>query len=396
MIDIQQLRKDTPGIAHCTHLNNAGASLQPAPVIQAVQEYLQEEALHGGYETAEARSKDLQDFYRTGARLLHTSSANLEFMSSGATEAYNKALSSIPLQRGDVILTTDDDYSSNQIAFLFLEKKQGVQIVRAAKQPEGGVDVNSMETLIKKHHPKLVAVTHVPTNSGLIQDVESIGQLCREQDIWYLVDACQSAGQMPLDVQKIGCDFLSATLRKWLRGPRGAGFLFTSDKVLQAGLEPVFPDLSGATWTEPNAYTLSDKATRFGYFEKNYALVVGSKVAMDYAINIGLESIAQRVQELADYTRQQLSALPGWRVLDLGKNKCGIVTAHYENKRPVHFNKALNAANINAGFARTYNAVIDFREKGVDWAMRVSPHYYNTREEIDHLIAVLQEVGGSH
>ncbi|MEZ4955665.1 MAG: aminotransferase class V-fold PLP-dependent enzyme [Saprospiraceae bacterium] len=198
-MDINSLRNDTPGTQHYIHLNNAGASLQPQPVIDAVQQYLTEEALHGGYETA-ARSvgghQRLLSVLRQPARLSQPD--HVEYMSSGATEAYNKALSSIPLISGDVILTTDDDYSSNQIAFLFLEKTVGVKIVRAAKLPVGGVDVDSVEKLIKKHHPKLVAVTHVPTNSGLVQDVESIGQLCKEHDIWYLVDACQSAGQMPL------------------------------------------------------------------------------------------------------------------------------------------------------------------------------------------------------
>lgn len=391
-MDINSLRIDTPGIQHHIHLNNAGASLQPQPVIDAVQEYLSEEALHGGYETAAARSHDIKGFYQFCAKLLGTKPDHVEFMSSGATEAYNKALSSIPLVSGDVILTTDDDYSSNQIAFLFLEKTHGVKIVRADKLSEGGVDVDSVEKLIKKHRPKLVAVTHVPTNSGLVQDVESIGQLCRAHDIWYLVDACQSAGQMPLDVEKIGCDFLSATLRKWLRGPRGAGFLYVSDKALKAGLEPIYPDLSGAMWTAANEYKSSQKAQRFGYFEKNYALLVGSKVAMDYALNLGLDNIENRVGELATYTRQRLAELPGWKVLDLGKKKCGIVTAHHEGTRPTHFEKALKAANINAGFARTFNAVIDFKEKGVDWAMRVSPHYYNTKEEVDVLIDALKTV----
>ncbi|MEZ4958141.1 MAG: aminotransferase class V-fold PLP-dependent enzyme [Saprospiraceae bacterium] len=391
-MDINSLRNDTPGTQHYIHLNNAGASLQPQPVIDAVQQYLTEEALHGGYETAAARSGDIKGFYQSCASLLGTQPDHVEYMSSGATEAYNKALSSIPLISGDVILTTDDDYSSNQIAFLFLEKTVGVKIVRAAKLPVGGVDVDSVEKLIKKHHPKLVAVTHVPTNSGLVQDVESIGQLCKEHDIWYLVDACQSAGQMPLEVDKIGCDFLSATLRKWLRGPRGAGFLYVSNKALKAGLEPVFPDLSGAMWTAANEYKSSQKAQRFGYFEKNYALLVGSKVAMDYALNLGLDNIENRVSELATYTRQRLAELPGWKVLDLGKNKCGIVTAHHERIRPTHFEKALKTATINAGFARTFNAVIDFTEKGVDWAMRVSPHYYNTKEEVDVLIDALKTV----
>ena len=296
-MNIQTLRNDTPGTNHHIHLNNAGASFPPTPVIKTVSNYLQEEALHGGYETADAKSDEINGFHAVSAELINARSENMVFTSS-ATESYNKALSSIPLKAGDSILTTDDDYSSNQIAFLFLEKRFGVKTIRAAKLPEGGVDPNSMEELVKKHRPKLVSVTHVPTNSGLVQDVETIGQICKEQDVWYLVDACQSAGQMPLDVEKIGCDFLSATMRKWLRGPRGAGFLFVSDKALQAGLEPFYPDLSGVDWTAADEYQFHQNAGRFGYWEKNYALMVGSKVAIEYAIQVGLKNIEKRVMEL--------------------------------------------------------------------------------------------------
>lgn len=390
-MNITQLRQDTPGTQFHKHLNNAGASLPTTPVLEAVQSFLKEEALHGGYEMMENKSEEINGFYRSCAQLINTTAKNIAFTSS-ATEAYNKALSAIPLHPGDTILTTDDDYSSNQIAFLFLQKKHGIKYVRAEKQPEGGVDVNSVEQLIKKHQPKLVAVTHVPTNSGLIQDVVSVGKLCQESGIWYLVDACQSVGQLPIDVQEIGCDFLSGTMRKWLRGPRGAGFLYASDRVLSEGLEPVFPDLSGADWNEPDDYEKSNTANRFEYFEKNYAILLGSKVAIEYAQNIGLKAIAERVGELADYTRSRLEELPGWRVLDQGRQKCGIVTAHHPNSSPADFSGPIAAANINLGFARTQNAVIDFQEKGVTWAMRVSPHYYNTKEEIDELITVLQKV----
>ena len=387
-MNIQQLRKDTPGTSFHIHLNNAGASLPPSPVTEAIQQYLTEEALHGGYEVAAERATEINGFYSVCAKMLNAKARNIAFAGS-ATEAYNKALSSIPLETGDVLLTTDDDYSSNQIAFLFLKKRFGIKVIRAAKLPEGGVDVQSVEELIKEHHPKLVAVTHVPTNSGLVQDVESIGQLCNAHEVWYLVDACQSAGQMPLDVDKIGCDFLSATMRKWLRGPRAAGFLYVSDRALDAGLEPIYPDLSGAEWTSANEYDYHNNAQRFGYWEKNFALMLGSKVAIEYAIDLGLENIEQQVNILAGYARTQIANLTGWQVLDKGKNKCGILTAHHRSGSPSTFSTALTNASINAGFARTTNAVIDFTEKEVDWALRVSPHYYNTREELDSLVQVL-------
>ncbi len=390
-MDVQTLRNDTPGCALHNHLNNAGASLQPSPVIQAVQEYLAEEALHGGYEVAAKHATDFAGFYDSTARLLNTQPQNLAYATS-ATDAYFRALSSIPFEPGDVLLTTDDDYVSNQIAFLYLQKRLKIKLLRAEKLPEGGVDPQSMKELINAHQPKLVAVAHVPTNSGLVQDVEAIGQLCREQDIWYLVDACQSAGQMPLDVAKIGCDFLSATTRKWLRGPRGAGFLYVSDLALGAGFEPAFPDMAGGVWVAPDHYEQEKSAKRFEQWEKNYALLLGSKVAIDYANNLGLEAIERAVTTLADYARTQLSSLPGVRVLDKGARKCGIVTAFFEGKNPTEVKKALDNANINAGIGTTINAQIDFTEKGVNWALRLSPHYFNTKAEIDQAIEVLAAI----
>ncbi len=390
-MDIQALRNDTPGCSLHTHLNNAGASLPPLPVSQVMHDYLTEESLHGGYEVAAKHAEDITGFYNATARLLNAQPCNIAFASS-ATDAYFRALSSIPFEPGDVLLTTDDDYVSNQIAFLFLQKRFKIKLVRAAKLPEGGVDPQSMEELMEKHQPKLVAVTHVPTNSGLVQDVEAIGQLCRDRDIWYLVDACQSAGQMPLDVAKIGCDFLAATMRKWLRGPRGAGFLYVSDLALGACFEPIFPDMAGAVWTSPDKYELEPSAKRYEQWEKNYALVLGSKLAMEYATNLGLAAIEKEVTGLAAYTRSQLSALPGVRVLDKGAWKCGIVTAHFDGKNPAEIKKALDGANIHAGIGTPINAQIDFTEKGVGWALRLSPHYYNTKNEIDRAIEVLSGI----
>lgn len=391
MLDIHSLRNDTPGCQFHNHLNNAGASLPPNPVIQAVQGYLEEEALHGGYEVAAAHAQDIAGFYEATAKLLNAKPHNIAYAGS-ATDAFFRALSSIPFEAGDVLLTTDDDYVSNQIAFINLQKRFKVKLLRAAKLPEGGVDPQSMKELMDEHCPKLVAVAHVPTNSGLVQDVETIGQLCAERDIWYMVDACQSAGQMALDVEKIGCDFLCATMRKWLRGPRGAGFLYVSDLALGAEYEPVFPDSSGGVWNAANDYKLEPTAKRYEQWEKNYALVLGAKTAIEYGMGLGLEQIEETVTDLASYTRAQLASLDGVRILDRGRKRCGIVTCHFDGKAPDQISKALKAANINAGIGTTVNAHIDFTEKGVNWALRLSPHYYNTKEEIDAAISVLRQI----
>lgn len=390
MLNIQQIRQETPACLNKIHLNNAGASLQPQVVVQSVLDYLQLEAETGGYETATLKTQEIQGFYSSVAQLLKTKPKNIAY-AHHATEAYNKALSSIPFERGDVLLTTDDDYASNQIAFLQLQNKLGIQVIRAAQLPEGGVDINSVEELIKKHQPKLIAVTHIPTNSGLIQDVYSIGQLCQQHDILYLVDACQSVGQLDLDVNKIHCDFLSATGRKYLRGPRGTGLLYVSDKVLTMNLEPNFLDMRSANWVAPFHYELSPTAQRFEYWECNYANLIGEKTAIEYALNIGLPEIEKRVLQLADYTRQQLAQHTDFQVLDRGSSLCSIVTIHHPKLEGAALKTKLFKKNINVSLAVKVAALLDFEQKGVDWALRVSPHYFNTEEEIDKLVAFLKK-----
>jgi selenocysteine lyase/cysteine desulfurase len=250
--EIEKFRGDTPGCVHRVHLNNAGAALMPFPVLNAIQEHLTFEARVGGYEAADLRHKEIEKFYHSAARLLNTRSRNIAF-TANATDSFCRAVSSIPFEKGDVILTTNEDYISNQILYLSFVKRFGIELVRVKSLESGVIDLEELEKNLKKT-PKLVAVTHVPTNSGLIQPIKEIGEMCRRYDTLYLIDACQSIGQLRLDVDELQCDFLSVTSRKFLRGPRGAGFLYISDRVLEDGFEPLFIDMRGADWVEADKY----------------------------------------------------------------------------------------------------------------------------------------------
>ncbi len=389
---IQQLRQETPGVAELIHLNNAGAALMPQQVLKAITDHLELEARIGGYEAAADQMRPLARFHMVLADFLNTRSRNIAY-SGSATDAYNKALSSIPFEEGDVLLTTQDDYVSNHIAFLQLQRLKKIELVVAPIDTSaGGVDLTAMQQLIKKHQPTLVAVTHIPTNSGLIQDVEAIGRMCKEVDSWYLVDACQSAGQLPLDVEKIHCDFLSATFRKFLRGPRGAGFLYVSDKALQAGLEPIYLDLHSARWTKEREYEVVNSAKRFELWERPHALILGGKAAVELAMDIGMPHIQERVQMLAHHTRERLGKLSGVRVLDQGPELGGIVTFHIPGQDPKLIKKQLQEQQINCSIVAYDSALYDFNRKGVKWALRVSPHYYNLEEEVEKLVHSLKGI----
>lgn len=390
-LDVEALRRDTPGCAERIHLNNAGAALPPRPVIEAVRDHLELEATIGGYEAADERADAIAAVYDAVARLVGARARNVAVVEN-ATAGFAQALSSIPFERGDAIVTTQNDYVSNQIQYLSLAKRLGVEIVRAGELPEGGVVPDDVRRLVRERRPRLVAVTHVPTNSGLVQPVAEVGRICREEGVLYLVDACQSAGQIPLDVEVIGCDFLSATARKFLRGPRGVGFLVVSDRALEAGLEPLFLDMRGAVWEDADRYRPVDDAKRFENWEFPYALVLGMGAAVTYARSHGVAALGARAARLADRAREALGRLDGVRVLDRGKRRCAIVTVALESHDPADVVARLVEEGINTNVSRREYAVLDFDAKGVRAAIRISSHAYNTEQEIDTMTRAVERI----
>jgi selenocysteine lyase/cysteine desulfurase len=392
-MDLAALRRDTPGTAERVHLNNAGAALQPRPVLDAVRDHLALEARIGGYEAADARAAQVESARGYLAELVGAEPGQIAFCEH-ATAAFAAALSSVPFKSGDALVTTRNDYVSNQLMYLSLERRLGIRVLKAPDAPEGGVDVTALEELVHKTRPRLVAVTHVPTNSGLVQDVASVGEICKRKDALFLLDACQSVGQMPIDVRDISCDFLSATARKFLRGPRGAGFLYVSGRALEAGLEPLFIDMRGADWTLEDLYQPAPDARRFETWEFAYALVLGLGAAARYALDVGIEPASQRAWQLAARAREALADLPGVRVLDRGRVRSAIVSAFVPGWDPPQLVRTLRERGINTSAIDRSYAVLDMDEKGVEGAIRISPHYYNTEGEVAAVVDALRELAG--
>jgi len=393
LIDITKVRADTPGCTQKIFLNSAGSSLMTKGVVNVMQSYQEKEMILGGYQTVPFFQHEIDAFYLHASALLHTLPANIAF-NFNATDAYAKAVSSIPFRLGDCILTTEDDYVSNYILFFSLQKRFGLQIVQCNTLPSGDIDMFDLETKMLKYRPVLVSVTHIPSNSGKIQDVEQIGHLCEKYDIWYIVDACQSAGQMDIDVTKIKCDFLSATGRKFLRGPRGTGLLYVSDKALAAGLEPLLIDMRGATWDTENSYKPSGSATRFELWEANYSNILGLSEAIRYAMSIGLENIRAYNLELCQLLKEQLQTIPDIRITEEGSQTGSIVTFTSDTKTLDEYKNTLDMANISYSVGYRHFALIDFNKKNVDWVIRFSPHYFNTTDEILQVGEILRKKWG--
>ncbi|SJZ49189.1 Selenocysteine lyase/Cysteine desulfurase [Chitinophaga eiseniae] len=395
--EIQRFREETAGTRHVIHLNNAGAGLMPDVVTQAQLDHISLESRIGGYEAAALQAEVVKAFYQQCALLLNCKPANIAFTAS-ATDSYTRALSAIPFEKDDVILTDRDDFVSNQIQFLSLQKRIGVRIVHINNAAVGGVDLNDLGEKLHHYRPRLLAITHIPTNSGLVQPVHEIAAIYSDYvkvhpgKTWYILDACQSAGQMKLDVKALQCDFLSMTCRKFLRGPRGTGALYIADSALQAGLEPMFIDMRGAEWTGKDSYQQQPDAKRFEDWEFAYSSVIGTKAAIEYCLQIGEERIWQQVRLMAAITREKLEAIDKVRVLDRGPEKGGLVTFHVEGSDPLHIVNGLLKRKINVVPSYRAFGLLDFDDKGVKWAVRASPHYYNTVEEIDAFIASLKEI----
>ena len=381
-------RAETPGAEQRIHLNNAGASLLPRRVYEAVTAHLARELVEGGYEAADAAEPEAERAYAALARLFGVAPRNVAVVESSTT-AFAQALASFDFAPGDVILTTRADYASNQIMFLSLAARRGVRLVRAEDLPAGGVDPDSVRRLIRRERPVLVSVSWIPTNSGLVQPAEAVGVVCEEEGVPYIVDACQAIGQMPVRVPALRCDFLAATARKFLRGPRGAGVLVVSDRALERGAHPLLVDMHGATWTDPDRFALADGARRFELWERSCASLLGLGEAAAYAEEVGLERARERAWALAAYARDRLAAVRGVRVLDRGPALGAIVTCEVEGRAGTALKLRLRELGINTSSPGRSDAVIDMDEKGAQSALRLSPHYFNTTGEIDRAVTAI-------
>lgn len=387
--DVARARRDTPGVAHVAHLNNAGAALPPTQVTEAVIAHLHREAEIGGYEAAAEAHEQVEHSYDAIARLIGCQTSEIAIVEN-ATRAWDMAFYGLSFAPGDRILTARSEYSSNVLAFLQVAARTGAVIEVVDNDESGQLSVSDLRRRLTDGtgRVKLVAVTHVPTQGGLVNPAEDIGLAAREAQVPYLLDACQSVGQLPLDVERIGCDFLSATGRKYLRGPRGTGFLYVRSS-LSEHVEPPFLDLHAATWTAPDRYEIRHDARRFENWETNYSTKIGLGVAVDYALSWGLDAIQERVTALADRLRELLGERQGVRVHDQGRRRCGIVTFTVDGVPSPEVAQRLAHQGINVSVSLVEYARWDLPDRALPDLVRASVHYYNTDDELDRLVQAL-------
>ena len=386
MIDVARLRRDTPGAEQVCHLNNAGSSLPPRVSLDAVVAHLELEATIGGYEAGAVRATEIEAVYGSIGRLIGAERDEIAFIEN-ATRAWDMAFYSLRFEPGDRIITGMAEYASNAIAMLQVAARTGVRIDVCPDDEHGQLDVAALELMLDDR-VRLIAAVHAPTQGGLLNPVAAIGRVARAAGIPYLLDACQSVGQVDVDVETIGCDMLSATGRKFLRGPRGTGFLYVR-RALIPELEPPLLDLQSAEWTAADRYLVRSDARRFETWERSYACMLGLGAAIDYALELGIAEIGERARGLAARLRAELAEHARAIPLDRGAELSAIVTFMLRDEAPAATADRLRAAGVNVSVSRVASARYDLGARGIDALVRASPHAYNSEAEIDRLVELL-------
>lgn len=392
--DVARARADTPGCATVAHFNHAGCSLAPRVVTDAQVAWLRAEALTGGYELAEQRAGEVAATYDEVAALIGAAPGEVALVEN-ATFAWHQAFWSLGLRPGDRILTADAEYASGFISFLQARRRLGVTVEVLPDDESGQVSLGALaEALADGRGPVgLVALTHVPTNGGLVNPAAEVGRLTRDAGVPFLLDACQSVGQMPVDVEAIGCDMLAATGRKFLRAPRGTGFLYVRRPLLDrtdlAPLEPAFLDLLGAEWVAPDRFELRADARRFESWESSLAAQAGLRAAVAYARSWGLDAIGTQVSAVADRLRARLADVPGVTVHDRGRRRCGIVTFTRDGVDAEAARRALAAQAVNVSVSSPSSTLLDALARDLPPLVRASVHYTTTDDEIDRLVGAV-------
>jgi selenocysteine lyase/cysteine desulfurase len=399
-IDVEAERSATPGCTTVTHLNNAGASLPTTDTLETVIAHLRLEAERGGYEAAALATDRLAGVRSSAARLIGARPSEVAITGSD-THAWAKALWGFAIGGGigpgQRLLADRIAYDSHYLGLLQVSQLTGATIEVVPSTADGTIDLDALEASLTGRNGEtgegvaLVSITHIGTHRGLINPVEEAGARCRRAGVPLFLDACQSLGQTPVDVGRIGCAVLTGTGRKWLRGPRGTGILCVRDDIAERMVPPGI-DGKSAVWDDAGGYTLQPGAGRFVDFEVPVAGHLGLGVAIDHTLELGVEAIAARVDHLAERLRSALAGIDGVGVHDGGSRRSGIVTFTVERVPPDQVVAAASSAGINLTYSDAISARLDLAAPRPLRVVRASPHYYNTEDELDRLVGLVEEL----
>ena len=392
MLDLQAARRDTPGCFDRVFLDSAGSSLPPTPVLETMLAHLRREAEVGGYVAADERLDDLTAVKTSLGRLFDVPETSLA-LSDGASRAWTSFFYAVPLQPGDRILISQAEYAANAIAALQRAQATGATVEVVPSDPSGRIDVEALEGMLDER-VRLVSVVHAPTNGGLVNPVREIADAAHAVGALVLLDACQSVGQLPVSVPELDVDALSGTGRKWLRGPRGTGFLYVRPRLVTE-LEPAVLDLHSASWTSADSYELAPDATRFEMWEAGVAARLGLGAAVDYLLDLGVDAVSEAVAYRAGHVRDGLAGIDGVTVTDLGEQRSGIVSFTVDGRDPQEVRDALAERSVTVTVSNRSSTLLDMTSRDLQSVVRASPHYFVSPADVDRFLASVHDIARS-
>ncbi|MCX5045525.1 aminotransferase class V-fold PLP-dependent enzyme [Aldersonia sp. NBC_00410] len=382
MLDRGRIRAATPGCLNQAFFDSAGSSLPPDPVVATVTSHIRREAQVGGYRAANERLDDLAGV-KDAIGALIGADADCIALSDSATRSWSDFFAAVPLTAGDRVLISEAEYASNAIAVLQRARAVGALVDVVPSDDAGQIDLDALAAMLDER-VRLVSLVHVPTNGGLVNPVAQVCDLAHAAGALVLLDACQSVGQLPIDVAELGVDALSVTGRKWLRGPRGTGFLYVRRGLLDA-LEPAVLDLHSAEWTGLDSYRMQTDARRFEFWECDVAGRLGLGTAVRYLLELGPAAVYDAIAERAERVRAALRAIDGVEVRDLGRRRGGIVSFTVDGLDPVRVRDRLAAHAVTVTVSHRSSTLIDMSRRNLDSVVRASPHCFVSDDDIERL-----------
>jgi selenocysteine lyase/cysteine desulfurase len=385
-IDVDRIRAETPGCSMVTHFNHSSCSLPPLQVTQAVTEHLQREALYGPSEMGLAVAADVHATRKAAAQLLNAADTEIALTGSGS-QGWGLAFASLPpLRPSDRILVGRHEWGGNLATMHRAAQRAGASLEVIPCRDDGCVSPEALADLIDGR-VRLIALTWLPATNGLINPAAEIGRIARASGIPYFIDAGQSLGQVPVDVEALGCDVLKGAGRKFLRGPRGTALLYVRRTFLDR-LEPPYLDVLSGPWRDDGPVPRDD-ARRFETSENAFALQLGLGAAIRYALEVGVDAIRERIDLLATALRERLAGIPGVTVHDGGRERSGLVTFTLAGMKPQDVRRALADRRINVAAIAAAYTPLDMAARGLTEILRASVTYFTTDEEIDRLAEVV-------
>jgi len=360
------------------NFNNAGSSKSFSQTNLKIKEYLDQEERLGGYFCVEVFKLKLSKFYQNLSNLINCQPDEISFISN-TTVGFNLFINSIKISKGDNVVILENEYESNLISLL--NNKVNFRVVKLSK--DGEVDLNDLVSKIDCR-TKVVSVCHLPSNNGNQNPIKKIGKLVKAQNqkAIYLIDACQSIGHLDINVKSIKCDVLVGSGRKYLRGPRGTGFIFIKKKIKER-INPLILDSHNSSLE--NKIKVTNKHI-FENFEYSPALKIGLSESINQINKVGIARIEENIRKKTIYFREKLKKNPKIITYENNNNFSGISTLNFQEEDPKRIFNHLLKKKILTSVTQKKKLLRPFKKKKILSALRVSIHYYNTYKQIDYLI----------